>query len=92
MLSLPKKMRPQFTVAWVAMTTESMAAETCDHFEQPAAVAAQGPPLGSSVIESDLSCTIRMSGGTGITETLVWPQLGGAASLRSRRPRRCRKR
>src|SRR6185312_7599433 len=78
MVSLPKKMRPQFTEPWVAMTTVSMAAETCDHFEQPAAV--QFLPLESMFIDSDLSWTIRMSGGTGITETLVWPQFGGAAS------------
>src|SRR5579863_6871461 len=72
MLSLPKKMRPQFTVPCVAMTTVSMAAETCDHFEQPGVL--QLAPVASWFIDSDLSWTMRMSGGSGITGTLLWPQ------------------
>src|SRR6185503_20268387 len=74
MLSLPKNMRPQLTVVWVAITTVSIAVETCDHFEHPAVL--QLAPEASSFIDRDLSCTMRMSGGWGMTVTLVWPQLG----------------
>src|ERR1700689_4170712 len=73
MLLLPKKTRPQLTLVWVAMTTLSIAADTCDHFEQPGVL--QAAPVASSFMESDLSCTIRMSGGSGMMLTFVWPQL-----------------
>src|SRR6185312_16009730 len=70
LLSLAKKIMPQLTVVSVAFTTVSMADETCAHFEQFAPV--QFDPL-ESLIERDLSCTIRMSGGIGLMLTLVWP-------------------
>jgi hypothetical protein len=46
-----------------------MAEETWDHFEHPGVL--QLFPEASWSIESDLSWTMRMSGGSGITLTFV---------------------
>src|SRR5580698_656084 len=76
MLSLPKNLRPQFTVVWVVITTFSMAADTCAHFEFAPQPPVQVLSLLSSFIESDLSWTIRTSGGSICNGVFDWPQVG----------------
>ena len=60
------------------MTTVFMAAETCDHFDCNRQVRCHSvAPLERRmlVIDTDLSCTMRMSGGSGMTGTLLSPQV-----------------
>src|ERR1700722_10823332 len=78
MLSLPKNLRPQFTVVWVVITTFSMAADTCAHFDSAPQPPVQALSLLSSFMESDLSWTTKTSGGSICKGVFDWPQVGPA--------------
>src|SRR5579863_4245354 len=70
-----KYLSPQFTLVCVAATTFCIAIETCDHFELAPQPPLQGVSVSSLAIEPDLSCTMRTSGGEGMTGLAVTPHV-----------------
>src|SRR3954468_24202624 len=66
-----KYLRPQLTVMSVFCTTVESAVVRCVHFELAPQPFRQLVPLSSSSIDPDLSWMMRMSGGSGMTGTLL---------------------